>query len=211
LNVEGRGIVAPKPIRVVIPRDAILIIKDRAAQQAMERDYRSRRDSWGHGLTGPGRPPNAADLRDDAFPNFVGGMCEYGVTELINRQFRRTVIAMDLRSRVRGDGGIDMKSFGLTVQVKSRQKPENPNLIRRYFRNGWVVPLGADVHIFCLYRRDDQDAVSVLGWAWTRKLELQGYEIVPARRGEHVNIEVPDVDLEPMSRLIKELRQREIS
>jgi hypothetical protein len=205
VNTEGRGIVAPAPIVIKLRHDELLIIKERAVRQAMERDYRNRRDAWGTGLTGPRRPPNAQDLRDDQYPGYVGLVGEYALCSYINPRVGKPLVSLDLRPRRCGDYGIDVTANGLTIQIKTRQKQDQPNLVRATNWRGEFLPFTSKIHVFCLYFREEMDRPRLLGWIWTR--EIAGRPLVDARRGNHKNFEIPDQDLLPMTRLIQEIRR----
>jgi hypothetical protein len=205
VNTEGRGIVAPASIVIKLGHDELLIINERAASQALERDYKNRRDSWGTGLTGPRRPSNALDLRDDQYPGFVGLVGEYALCSYINRKIGKTLVSLDLKTHQYGDRGVDVTANGLTIQIKTRQNRYQPNLIRVTNGRGESIPFNSQIYAFCLYLREEADKPRLLGWTWTR--EIVGRPIVDARRGNHKNIEIPDRDLKPMTRLIQEIRR----
>lgn len=209
MNSEGRGIVAPEPVWVPIARADFLILKDVAIRRQVERDYRSKRNAWARGMVGPGRPRIAADLRRSEYSIYVGLIGEHGACQYINSRLGRKAAVLDLESRERGDGGVDIHVVGLAIQVKTQQHPGGAGLIRCVTEGGRELPLTARCYVFALYDRDHQDGVSLLGWAWARDVVRQPRR--PARRGGHTNIEVPRSLYLPASRLIKELRQREES
>lgn len=209
MNTEGRGESAPGVVVIPLTDSDLMVIKERSVQQAMERDYRRRGDAWGQGLTGGLQVKNSRDLRPDEAGPFIGMIGEYGVCSYLNRRLKIDVAAMDFQRRQHGDGGVDLKIFGLTIQVKTRTKSFSVSLIKRAERSGLVVPLSACAYAFCQYTREQQNVVQLLGWSWARS--LLGYPLVPARRGDHMNIEVPDVTLLPMTSLIDELKQRKAS
>jgi hypothetical protein len=209
MNVEGRGIVPPESVWIPLTRSDFIQIKDRAKKQAMERDYRNRRDSWGAGLVGSGRPPNAADLRTAEYSGLLGLIGEWGTVAFINRRMKRDIASMGLGSIPRGDRGIDIVALNLTIQVKTQQNPEYPGMIRRIDEYGRKISMPANAYVFARFDREHQTGVWLLGWAWTKDILL--LPVVPARRGSHWNIEVPRALLLPMIRLIKELKYREQS
>lgn len=207
-NVEGRGIVAPKPIWVPLTRPDFIPIKERAQQQVIDRDYRNRRDAWGRSHVGVGRPPNCADMRPEVYAAMLGGIGEFGTIAYINKQMKRDVATMDFARKKQGDSGIDIIACGLTMQVKTQQNSLQPGLIRRFDESGNLIPLPAKACVFAWFNREDQAGVWLLGWIW--KTKVVALPVVPAIRGSHRNIEVPRKELQPMCRLIKELKQREL-
>lgn len=209
MNVEGRGIVPPEPEWERFTRSDLILIKDRARNQAKERDYRNRRDRWGCGLVGRRRPPNSTDLRPAEYSGLLGLIGEWGTVSYLNRRMKRDVAMMDLTPLPRGDDGIDVIACGLTMQVKTQQNAAYPSLIRRVDDFGRVIPIRSEACVFARFDRENQMGVWLLGWAWTR--EILGLPVVPARRGNHQNIEVPHALLYPMVRLIRELQYRGIA
>lgn len=202
MNVEGAGVVAPARERVVLTGADKWIIKGEALRRNLERGYGRRSDRWGRGLI--------RDSRDGVPPEAVGSLVgiatEYAVCSFLNRRLGRRVAAVDLVSRAFGDGGRDIVVAGLSMQVKARQRDYGKNLVRRVRDDGRMEPIHGDIHVYCEYLRERQDVVDILGWLWTR--EMHDYPIVDAMRGDHKNIEVPDWDLLPLGRLVREIKRR---
>lgn len=205
-NVEGRGIVPPKRVWIPMGREEFYSLKERAQQQAIERGYSSRRDSWGRGMVGRNRPSNAADLRDPEYSIFLGLIGEWVTCKFINKRLKYDAVAMDLSARRTGDGGFDMVVNGLRIDVKTQQKPETPGLIRRVSEYGDEIKFAADAYVFVFFDRNRQEGAYILGWIWSK--DVARFTPLPAIRGGHLNIEVPNSLYLPVSRLILELRSR---
>lgn len=209
MNVEGRGIVPPAPVWVPLTPTDFIEAKDRAVRQAMERDYCSRRDSWGRGYVGSGRPRNCADLRPYEYPILLGIIGEIGTAAHINQRMGKEVTTVDLDRKSRGDGGIDITPCGLTIQVKTQQDPRLPGLIRRVDHFGRLVPLTARSYVFARFDRERQSGVWLLGWVWTK--DIVDFPTTPAIRGNHENIKVPSSLYRSIPALIHEIKQRKIA
>lgn len=205
MNSEGRGIVAPAPYVMKLERGELLAVKEISADRASARRYADRGDAWGRGHTGSMRVKNVGDLRSDETPIFVGTLGEYAAVSYINKRFKREAVSVDSLIRSKGDGGVDIRVSGRTIDVKCRTKP-GVSLIRAAWPNGNRVPFAADIYLFCQYAREVQDQISLLGWAWRSCLE--SLELVPARRGDHLNVEVADEMLNPMNALISALQRK---
>ncbi len=203
---EGKGNVAPAPVVVHLEPSELRIIKDRAVQQAIERDYSRRSDAWGQGLASGMRFRNSMDLRPEETAPFVGMVGEYALCVFLNRNLGREVASFDDTPRQHGDGGVDVSCLGLSIQVKTRTNPDYPSLVKRAESSGRLVPLVGDIYVFALYRRELQEELKLLGFVWVDM--LKPLRLYPARKGSHFNIEIPDTILLPMSRLVSELRQR---
>lgn len=207
MNSEGRGIVPPEPVWIPISRAEFIMLKERATQQAIERDYKRRRDSWGRGLTGRDRPPNVGDIRDPDYSILLGLIGEWGVCQYINQRLKSRPATMDLSPRKGGDFGVDLSVNGLTIQVKTQQNPVHPGLIRCVTEYGENIHLRANCYAFTRFDRDRPEGIYILGWVWSKVVaKLPSF---PALRGNHMNIEVPSSLYLPASRLVRELRQRE--
>jgi hypothetical protein len=207
MKVEGRGEVPPAPVWIPLTRPDFIVIKEESIRRAKARDYRNRRDGWGSGLVGPGRPPNCADMRDDEYPIVIGCAGELACKYFFNQRMSKTVTMVDFGERPRGDRGIDLIACGLTFQVKGQQKPEQPGLIRRIDARGNRMPIPANIVIFTRFDREDPTGAWLLGWVWTR--EILALPVVPARCGDHRNIEVSARMYHKMDDVIKELRHKE--
>lgn len=206
MNSEGRGIVPPASVKIALRHDEVAIIKRRSIEQARHRDYQGRRNTWGLGLVGDARSQNTMDLGKGEYPIYLGLIGEHALCAFINGRLSRQVASIDMQNRRAGDNGVDLSVRGLSMQIKTRQRPEYPSMVKRVNEYGVILPLVSDVHVFCLYLREKPRQLQLLGWEWTKNLVNR--QVMPAIRGNWMNIEVHDSELNPMRRLIDELRQR---
>jgi hypothetical protein len=201
--VEGIGKKAPTPVTVIVARHEMLVILQEAQRQSDHRGY-ARGGTWAQGLKGDVVIENVGLITRAVRPAFCGNLGEYAACCHINRKFGIEVAACDFILRKFGDGGIDLKVFGLTLQVKTRESNRHGNLIRRIDDRGKVLEFSAQAFVFCEW--GGFDSVQLLGWEWTKAIENR--EVVPAIVGDHQNIVVEDEDLQPMNRLVDNLEAR---
>lgn len=202
---EGKGIVAPAPLKILFSDHERRVL----FQCAQHLDRYDSNGGWRGGYVGPIEVPNLGTLPSTAAPIYVGKLGEWAVTELARRRFRSLVPPVDMTRKPLGDGGEDLLILGLGMQLKTRRKADRVSLVRVTDDRKRPVPLKGEVHVFCEWLGAGDMIVKALGWKWTR--EMVRYPQVPARRGEHLNIEIPDADLYPMSRLWAELESRRVA
>lgn len=153
--------------------------------------------------------PGAGWMRSDVAPRYVGYCAEAAVIGVLNRRLG-IKLSLDDRLRGGGDGGVDLQVSTLTMQVKSRRSGTSHalsrlSLVRHSTDRGFVVFPKTTAIVFCESTIETR-TVKILGWIYTRlALDLP---IVPARRGNHKNIEIHDSKLEPVSALVDNIRAR---
>lgn len=206
MKVEGRGNVVPRshPIPVEVPSLLAII----ASVKDLNR-YASRGDQWGRGLRGSLSLRGVGVIGATERPIVVGKVGEYAVVRYLSHRLDYAIQPVDFRKRETGDGGKDVVVFGMSLQVKTRQKSAAVSLVRRKSGGGFDYPLCGHAHIFCQWQCEHDDHclfAELLGWMPNR--EMRSYPLVPARRGDHLNIEIPDAHLHPMSQLVVELKSK---
>lgn len=203
---EGKGVIAPAPKLVSFSDHERRVI----FQAAIDLDrYAGAAGGWRRGYSDPLDIPTLGKLEATTATIYVGLLGQEAVRKLAQNHFGDLVLSNDFRRHENGDGGIDLRILTLSLQVKTRKHPTLPTLVRVDNGEGMAVPLTGDAHVFCHIPDRGGFIVRVLGWKWTR--DLKRYPSVPAVRGCHFNIEVPDADLEPMSRLWAEIESRRAS
>lgn len=114
-------------------------------------------------------------------------------------------LEVDESDRPGGDDGIDFRIAGVPIQIKTRQKIGDL-LIRRTDESGKLLCLPWDIAVVATWAdRGDDDAsliVKLDGWASRRMLTQKG-SFLPARRGDHFNLELPDKNLLSMANLVR--------
>lgn len=195
VQVEGRGHVAPAHVPI---RMSVGIVDDclmEARRRNEHRGYSSSNDEWRKGLCG-----------DAVLAIQAGLLGEYGTAYFLNERFGRVVASVDIRTLPGGDGGRDLVVFEAPLQVKTCRSQTGANLIRVRKANRQPVSFSAVAVVFC----DVTDVVVRLrGWCMWRA--IKDLPEVPARRGNHWNIEVDGSLLEPMSALVDALESKRLS
>ena len=191
--VEGKGIIAPAPVRITISTSVLARLRDVAEDRDRRRGYAARRDAWGRGFV---KNPTLVGLVGEA------AICEYVST----RGFRQSV---DYHWRPFGDGGRDLVVEHLIIQVKTRRKNVSGCSLIRRGQRGRIVPLACDLFVFVQWSEDAPEGAYLLGWQWAMFiLRHAGFARSPLATADHWNLNVPDPFLQPMNRLIDEFRGR---
>lgn len=189
---EGRGLHAPAPIWYGINRPTWKELHIETLKRAKRDDYANGKTQWKRGLSEPTKFPNIEyplDANQSAImKGFIG---EYAVS-------RWAETYPDYALRKHGDGGRDVVVAGVPIQVKTRVFP--PSLVRE---SEYDRLRSYRAFVFCEWDRHER--VAILGWIHGQHLAL--LERKQAKAG-HVNIIVPDDQLEPMNRLRAFLRAR---
>lgn len=201
--VEGKGNITPLSKRYLVSDCERRAIYNFA--RGLHR-YDASATGWKAGFLQDICIPGFAPLVKQQATTFVGKMGEAAVRGLARQNLGNAIPPLDLELKHAGDGGVDLNIFGLSMQVKTRVKQRSVNLIRVVDARGNDQPLHGDIHVFCEWLDSGSMVVTVLGWMWTQS--MLDYVIKPAWRGEHQNIEVPDADLQCLSRLWAELEAR---
>jgi len=195
--VEGKGLCAPSPWRRKLTRGELLIALDSATRIANYRSYGRSRSSWKRGLVGSLSIPGIADnIRADLAPRVLGTIGEIAVGIFFS-------IPIDDRLKSSGDGDVDFKIGKASSQVKTRpatsaHAKDRVNLLRAVDERGRNVMPRVPVLVFCEFDTSSW-FVSVLGWC--RTVNVAMLPKVKARKGNHLNIEITDSILEPLSSL----------
>jgi hypothetical protein len=189
---EGIGQHAPAAVRVKLSGETILACYRLAQERATHRNYSGRSDAWGQGIKAARELPLLGMVSQDVLPILVGIVGEYAVKcELVNKLAGVTLNAT-------GDFGVDLKAFGLTMQVKTRQRDSGENLVR-------VNAAATAARAFCFveWLMEPMSQVNLLGWCWTTNVVAR--TPTPSFNGKWKNYVVPDAELLPMNRLADEL------
>jgi hypothetical protein len=193
--VEGKGVVAPKPIRVFIQRHEIIALNDDAAKRAAFRSYGDRADQWGKGLLPTTSIVHIGEAPKAQVSILVGLVGEYATKRFLTSARPSWQIEIDTELRGTGDGGIDILAFGLKVQVKTKTRHGGENLVKCATSYGWHCV------VFC--RWNMTDCVHLLGWTW--KADVVSLAPQPSPFGGWSNFSVLDSALEPMSSMVSEI------
>lgn len=201
--VEGIGKKAPTPVGIQIMNHEMLAILEESKRQAEYREYR-KGGAWAQGIKGDLVLPGVGLLTRDVRPIFCGRLGEYGVVRYVNGRLDDEAVSLDFVLRKRGDGDIDLKAFGLTIQVKTREGERRDSLVRRIDERGRTLRLTAQAFVFCEW--GGSDYVQLLGWSWMK--DFAGQQPIPSPVGRWQNIAVEDADLSPMRSLVDNLSAR---
>lgn len=202
---EGKGIIAPARCKIAFNDHERRVL----FQCALHLNRYKSDGGWAGGFVGSIEVPNLGTLPPTAAPIYVGKLGEWAVTELARRRFGALVPPVDMTRKPLGDGGEDLIILRLGMQLKTRRRKDAVSLVRVTDDRKRPIGLKGDVHVFCEWLGSGDMIVGVLGWKWTR--DLAKYPHVPARRGDHLNIEIPDTHLQPMTRLWAEIESRRVA
>lgn len=193
---EGIGQHAPMKVRVPLGYQATRQCFLLAQERSQHRGY-SGGNAWQQGIKQSDREiPGYGVLQRAEVPIFVGIMGEYAAQQYLLSRIPGNV-GFDTTLNDTGDFGVDLKAFGLTMQVKTRQRDSGENLVKdnRYAK-------AASACVFAEWTGEPVASVFLLGWLWTA--EVVNRDTVPGARDWN-NFAVPDSELLPMSRLGDEL------
>jgi len=188
---EGRGIVAPRRVPIAITRADVLQCVAIAVERAKYRRY-DKGGTWARGLANARTPYVITDIKPHEWAIVVGSVGEYAVANYLAPSLGECGIDDELR--VCGDYGIDFRAYGLTLQVKTRQRPGEHVLVKEGTNKALAL-------VAVEWSRDD--VAELLGWEWSHFLNECHREV--SRFGSWVNLCVGDEVLRPMSRLRSEL------
>lgn len=192
--VEGIGVKAPQRVPIVLTESELRVLFLCAKERAEYRCYQNRGDVWGRGCKDATEIPGIGTLTQAERPIFVGLLGEYAMKRFVTARFPGSC-EIDTELRANGDFGIDLKPFGLSIDVKTRQTGNGPQLVKVIDGRGRPVPPKAMVLAICSW--EGFSTVNIVGWNWTAEL-LNAKEAVEARGGrDWFNIEVDDTDLLP--------------
>lgn len=203
MRQEGRGEIAPAPLQIYLTWNDLRIFRDFAAQVAARRHYARGRTLWQLGLTSGFTVGGRFEIPPHEAGAFIGKVGEYALVYFLNHTCGKEVARLNLDLLPRGDGGKDVIAFGRSIEVVTRRINSPSSLIRRTLPGGKILTLYSDYFMFAEYNIENPLKVTLLGWI--RRRELEPMPTVPARRGEHRNIDVKDLILQPMRTLKWEL------
>lgn len=185
MMIEGIGAVIPERIEVRLSSRRIGELKELANRRERFRAYGSSTQTWKRGLT--------------SSPTFRGLIGEEGCARWLSKALGLP-ITIDEEDRPSGDLCRDLVVFGRVIQIKCRARYYNAFLIRRQDDQGRIVPLAAvDYFVQVTWAYDGKSGrssevpVTIDGWL-TRRDVADG-RLAKARRGDHVNLEIPDSEL----------------
>ncbi len=175
---EG-GFRAPAPLRVVLTPDQVSRAHTTSRKIEAYRRYGKAKDMWKRGVH-----PDAG---------FIGRLGEQAVVTLGAKYGFPAETNDSLLAR--GDKGKDFEIWGTSVQVKTQCGRWDPFLIRRRDCRHRILPLVADVFVFC--RTAGPPDVFILGWCLKRTV-MQGGKAAPSpkRGAQWRNLELPLSHLE---------------
>lgn len=185
VDCEGRGRVAPKPIRILLSNQERRIIRRLTEERTAYRGYANSQSKWKQGLVGASQAV------------LIGMTGQYAL-----RRYLGIADDDDSRLKPQGDGGVDLEHKGLTMQVKTRRGTRIDNLIRRVTDRKKICPLVTKLFAFCQF--NDDATVYLLGWIRSRDARLCGH-FKRSSVAEHWNLVVDDVNLLPIHQLKEEL------
>lgn len=194
---EGVGQHAPAKKLERIQHHAMRQCFEAAKDRASHRNYANGGSFWKCGIKQGSREIGGyGTLAQDAMPIFVGLLGEYASWQYLASRVPG-VVGIDTKLNDGGDYGVDLKAFGLTMQVKTRQRDSGENLVRD---NRFAS--AARACIFAEWTGEPVSSVNLLGWMWTDKVIAR--ETVPGIKDWN-NFRVEDLELLPMCRLVDEL------
>lgn len=188
---EGKGEVAPTPIELKLWRQVIRHYENIANQREQKHRYKHDSRAWQRGLV--------------KRPTLTGLIAEWGVATYLNHQLGlHPPLSVDEAFRHGGDGGIDFRVFGLPIQVKGRRQ-RGGLLIRRQTEDGRILALPWWVCVFVTWidaGEGQEPNLSLTLDGWVKRKTITNAPFVPARIGNHMNLELPEYKLEPMRNLV---------
>ena len=185
--VEGKGRVAPSPVKVLITRTDVAVLSYEAERRNAHRSYASQFSTWKRGLT--------------ANPVLVGMVGELAIErKLKDLGVNCSVIDFSLNN---GDGGKDAEIAGVAYQIKTSTKTYSTCLVRRVSETGKLLPLVADRFVFCRWNIGDKYC-DIRGWC--DRSQLRKSEHGKSKRGKWFNLEVSDCELHAFADLVKLVR-----
>lgn len=188
---EGEGFTAPAPVSISLSAGEMEYLRSVATRREQYRAYSQRSDKWGRGYIDS--------------PIFVGLCGEHAVCTFLNRRLSCR-LSVDTKLRGRGDGGVDVDVFGVTLQVKTRARGDR-NLVRRVDRKG-IRGLNVIAYVFCQLLTERR---TVLLLGWIKSDELRTY--AKSERSPvdvHFNLSVDAKYLRPMNSLLDEIQLRRV-
>lgn len=176
---EGVGKVAPPKVKVAVTLETVRQAEAVAAARELKNSYSCGQSAWRQGLI--------------AKPTLWGIVGEHAVATWLSAALKVS-LSVDLQDRSGGDDGRDIEVFGKRIQVKCRTKPYGSLLLRRSDA-GRIQPIRWDYVIQTTWVRtgDAVQTVTVDGWA--DSVSVQSGRYAGAWRGQHMNIELCDNEL----------------
>ncbi len=181
--------VAPRPEKIFLTQDDLDFLAKTAEERDRRRGYSTRRDLWGQGFV--------------ASPTLVGLVGEFATAQYLTEGLGATV-PINTDDAPAGDGGFDLVKFGARIEIKTRRW-RGESLLRRETEAGRLVPINWDIFVSATWEREAAPLVPTLdGWIFRRDF-VEASGLVLGRAGPWNNLELTDVCLDPMPRLIEAL------
>jgi hypothetical protein len=175
--IEGRGYVAPGTTSILLNEEETRIVREYAR--------------------------NLSSLKKYSFENcFVGLSGEAALGKHILEETGIGRVANWELYDNEGDGGVDMKIAGLTIQVKTRFKGKE-NRVKRYTDD--FITLESQFYVFCqvINQGINYTHIDLLGWVSENELRQLGEF---RKHKDNWFIEVESKYLYPISRLITRIK-----
>lgn len=203
--VEGKGEVRPSPVRIRMTTADQSVLLQAAKALCEHRQYRTGASQWQRSHCQAVVVPRVGKIEPEVRAYFVGLVGEYALSRFLSDKLG-IEIRPDL-NKSDGDDGIDLKLFGLSVQVKTRQGVYQTSLVRYEDESGRFVLSTAAAFVFAKYEVECPTGNAFL-LGWVPRERLLECRQSPAKRGGHKNYEVPDHQLCCMNQLVANLRAR---
>lgn len=198
--LEGKGIVAPQRVSCKITMGMLAHLHEVAKRRDAYRKYGERTDIWGQGLRPSQYIPSLGWVKQSVVPILYGLIGEVCVSNYVNALIGATICQPDLSDRAEGDGGEDFQICGVIIDVKLKGTRDGQNLVRRTDEYKKILPLKADIFVFCLWNpRVSTLNAYLLGWA--EKVVVEDCFVSPSNVAGHLNFVVDNNKLNQMSDL----------
>jgi hypothetical protein len=184
------GRVAPSPALVTLTPSDVELVRMVAERRNRYRGYTYRPDAWGRGFV--------------TNPALHGLLGELAACAFINKRLG-TRLSIDSEDMRNGDGGVDIRVRGVSVDVKTRVTGHRC-LVRRFDEHKRLMPLTADVYLFA--QMESARRIWLLGWMSSADMvSLARFE--KSSRADHWNLDISESDLEMPSHLIRHIALQE--
>lgn len=151
---------------------------------------------WGSGLANTEKDPHKAER--------IGRLGDMALAKI-------TGTPIDLAYRVYGDDRDTtlLKNVAVNVKTACRKPSYNAGLVKAVDATGQPTPLRQDVYVFGYVEREDRQAkmATVVFVGVETKDNILGRPKVRARKGSHLNYEIPYADLKAMPKFFELYRR----
>jgi len=187
--VEGKGLVAPRPVSVALSGCDLACLQDIAAKRDAHRGYRHSNSTWKKGLC--------------ASPILTGLVGEFAFSQFLKSRGIKTMVVDDRLNN--GDGGKDAVINGVAYQVKTSAKAYSTCLVRRVGESKRIMPHVCERFVFCRWAERDA-ACDLRGWC-TKDTIIELGKFCKGKRGNWFNNEIEDVHFLSMVDLCMLIKQ----